>query len=197
MGRRRVTTTKVQNILENAPEVHLSEIDVTDAKQERLIKLLLSFGITTTAQLGKYSDAELMDHDLFGPLKLEKLVELLTIWRDDGYPVKLKIDVKKPESIIDNLKRDVFLDQKNLEISSMRWNLQTYEAIAEYFNQSRQSINVKEYTTLKRFVNWYAVNNLSEKIGNFNDFRKYCEINFPESQRTVLDAVKRLVSMIK
>lgn len=196
MPRRRVDTTKVQNVLRDVPNVYLSDIDVEDIKQQRLINLLLDYGITTTSKLSEYTDADLIDQYRFGPYKLEKLVELIILWKKNNYPLKT-VNPAKPDDICNSLMKNVFLNSENLIIPSMRWNLNTFETIANHLGQSKQNVSVKERGTEKRFLKWYQQNNLSERIGTYDDFRLYCEKNFTEDQRSMLDAVRRLVSLTK
>lgn len=198
MGRKRIETTRVKNILQEAPCVYLSEIiEQDDIKQKRLVALLNSYGITTTDHLRKLDDADLTDQNLFGPVKLEKLVELLTKWKENGYVINADEDITKPETIIANLQKKVFLNYNNVTILAMRWNLKTFEEIAEYFDRSRQIIKDREARVAKRFVSWYKKNGFSEKIGNYDDFRTYCNNNISDDQNELKDAVKRLISIVK
>lgn len=46
-------------------------------------------------------------------------------------------------------------------------------------------------------MKWYRENDLSDKIGNYNDFYLYCEKNFPDDQRDMKIAVRKLVELAK
>ncbi len=202
MGQKRIETTMVKNILQDAPNVYLSEIiEKDDIKQQRLVALLDSYGFTTTNHLRELNDAELIDQDFFGPGKLEKLVKILTAWKENGFIVTenkdITEDVTKPETIIANLQKKVFLNYNNVTILTMRWHLKTFEEIAEYFNRSKQIISDREIRVAKRFVKWYKENRFFEKIGSYDDFQTYCCNNISNDQHELIDAVKRLVSIVK
>ena len=181
--------------LYNAPDVELNDIICQTNPQKRLLSLLMKNGVLTTQQLRNMSDEEIMDEiKIFGEWKLEKLHEFITDWYENDFPVYNRLNVSKPLTVLQSLQEDVFITYKNLQIVAMR-ETQTYESIGRYFGQSRQSVKDKEKYTQRKFVTWFVENRIMDKIGNMDEFVFYCERNFPEDQRMMKTAVKRLVML--
>ena len=180
----------------NAPDVNLTDIVYKTNPQKRLIELLIKDGVRNTKDLRKMSDEDILNLDMFGGRKLEKLHEFIMDWYNDDFPVVNRINVARPETVMQSLQEDVFLTYKNMQIVAMR-EYQKYDGIGMQFGQSRQSVQDKEKYTQKKFVAWYDANRIADKIGNMDEFRVYCDKNFPEDQRVMKTAVKRLVMLTK
>ena len=179
----------------NAPDTNLEDIICQTNPQKRLLNLLIKNGVQSTKDLRKMSDDEILEEiRIFGEWKLEKLREFITDWYENDFQVKNRLNVSKPETVLQSLQEDVFITYKNLQIVAMR-ETQTYDGIGRYFGQSRQSVKDKEKYTQKKFVSWFVDNRIAEKIGDMNEFVLYCERNFPEDQRMMKTAVKRLVML--
>ena len=189
---------EVSEMLElyKAPEdVYLEDIVTQDIRQTRLVALLISNGLKTVGDLKGMTDDDLLRMTLFGVKKLDKLREFITDWYEEDFPARYRINVSDANTVIKGLQQDVFLTQKNLEMIAMRGSYKTYEEIGEYFGQSRQSIKWNEDVAQRKLIVWYKKNRLDEKIGNLDDFVLYCDTNFPEDQRLMKIAVRRLVVM--
>ena len=180
----------------NAPDVNLVDIVFKTNPQKRLIELLIRDGVKSTKDLRNMSDEDILSLDKFGRRKLEKLYEYIIDWYNDDFPVVNRINVARPETVLQSLQEDVFITYKNMQIVAMR-EYQTYDNIGIQFGQSRQSVQDKEKYTQKKFVSWYDANRIAERIGDMDEFRLYCDMNFPEDQRVIKTAVKRLVMLTK
>lgn len=180
----------------NAPDVNLADIVYKTNPQKRLIELLIRDGVKSTKDLRNMSDEDILSLDKFGRRKLEKLYEYIIDWYNDDFPVVNRINVARPETVLQSLQEDVFITYKNMQIVAMR-EYQTYDNIGIQFGQSRQSVQDKEKYTQKKFVSWYDANRIAERIGDMDEFRLYCDRNFPEDQRVIKTAVKRLVMLTK
>ena len=190
---------EVKEMLEfyNAPEdVYLEDIVTQNIRETRLVALLIEDGVRTVGDLKKMSDDDLMHLTLFGVKKLDKLREFITDWYEADFPTRVRINVSDASTVIRGLQEDVFLTNKNLEMIALRGSYKTYEEIGEYFGQTRQSIKFTETRIQKEFAWWYYKNRLNDKIGTLDDFVLYCDTNFPEDQRMLKTAVRRLVVMI-
>ena len=181
----------------DAPEANLEDIVTQNIRQMRLVSLLISDGVRSISDLRSMSDDDIMKLTLFGEKKLDKLREFLTDWYEEDFPTINRINVSDVDTIIRGLQEDVFLTNKNLQQIAMRGSYKTYEEIGEYFGQSRQSIQNAETKIQTKFLKWYRKNRIADKIGDLDDFVLYCERNFPEDQRQLKTAVRRLVVLTK
>ena len=190
---------EVREMLEfyDAPEANLEDIVTQNIRQIRLVSLLISDGVRSISDLRAMSDDDIMKLTLFGEKKLDKLREFLTDWYEEDFPTINRINVSDVDTIIRGLQEKVFLTNKNLDMVSMRGAYKTYEEIGEYFGQSRQSIQYAEAKIQKKFMQWYKKNRIADKIGDLDDFLLYCNMNFPEDQRKMKTAVRRLVVLTK
>ena len=174
-----------------------TNIKTSNIKEARLLNRLMVNNINTIADLKQYSDEDLMRIKYFSEGKLEKLREFLTDWYEDDLVVENHIRISDVNTVITSLQEDVFGTYKNLMILALRGNYLSYGKIGEQLEQSRQGIQENERTVQKNFMKWYRENDLSDKIGNYNDFYLYCEKNFPDDQRDMKIAVRKLVELAK
>ena len=181
----------------DVPDVNLADIVTQTLPQKRLLLLLISDGINNISDLRDMSDDDLTELKKFGEKKLEKLREFIVDWYENDFVYINHLNVTKPDTVMQSLQEEVFITYKNMSIVAMRGEYKTFDYIGSQFGQSRQSVQDKERYTLKKFLTWYDTYRLSEKIGNFDDFVLYCDTNFPEDQRVLKTAVKRLVTMAK
>ena len=182
----------------NIPEeIRLEDIKTSNIKEARLLNRLMVNNINTIADLKQNSDEDLMRIKYFSEGKLEKLREFLTDWYEDDLVVENHIRISDVNTVITSLQEDVFGTYKNLMILALRGNYLSYGKIGEQLEQSRQGIQENERTVHKDFMKWYRENDLSDKIGNYNDFYLYCEKNFPDDQRDMKIAVRKLVELAK
>lgn len=181
----------------DAPDIALANITVHTLPQKRLLALLMTDGVNTIGDLKKMSDDDIKSLSLFGNKKLEKLREFITDWYEDDFSSATQLNITKPDTVIQSLQEEVFGTYKNMSIVAMRGNYQTYESIGEKYGQSRQSVQDKEKAIYKKFVEWYERNRLSEKIGNWDELKFYCDTQFPEDQREIKSAMRRFVTLAK
>lgn len=197
---------EVSEILEyyNTPDILIEDIITTDEKQKRLLSMLRTTGIKTTGELRQMTNEEIQGLQViektgrersFGAVRLVKLCELITEWYKLDFPRKPRLNVSEPNTVLESLQEVVFYTYKNIQMIAQRGNYQSYGAIGRQFGKSRQSVQDKEKYVVRKFVEWYNDNRLSEKIGNYNDFLLYCKENFPKDQWETLTAVKRVVTV--
>ena len=178
-------------------EIRLEDIETSNIKEARLLNRLMVNNINTIADLKRYSDEDLMQIKYFKEGKLEKLREFLTDWYEDDLAVENHLSISDVNTVITSLQEEVFGSYKNQVILVLRGNYQSYGKIGEQLGQSRQGVLENERIVHKRFMKWYRENDLSDKIGNYNDFYLYCEKNFPDDQRDMKVAVRKLVELAR
>ena len=178
-------------------DIRLADIETNNIKEARLLNRLMVNNINTIADLKKYSDEDLMQLKFFKHGKLERLQEFLTDWYENNLTVENRINVTDVNTVITSLQEDVFGTYKNQVILAMRGNYQTYGRIGEKLGQSRQGVQENERTVRKKFLRWYQENGIKEKIGDYSEFYFYCDKNFPESQRELKVAVRKLTELAR
>ena len=164
---------EVREILKNidAPNVSLKDI----RPKSRFIDLIVRSGIETIYQLKNMSDDEILEIPLMGKKKLAYLKDYFQQWADDGFEAANHVNILEPETIERGLREKVFRNDKNLQIIYYRAIGRTYEDVGGYFKMTRQGVNETEKAATQRFERWYKENNLSDRIGNMNDFYIYCK----------------------
>lgn len=181
----------------DAPNVPLEDIIVHDIKEKRLIKLLTDNGIRTTGDLKLLTNEDLRKKPMIWFKKIQKLKDMFEAWIAEDFPTRNYISVTRPGTIRNSLEANVFGNYTNLDIIALRGAYQTYEYIGEKYNQTRQGIFDRENRVYRKFLSWYEAYRVAEKIGDFDDFNRYCETNFPEDQRAMKIAVSYLTTLAK
>ena len=177
--------------------IRLEDIETANKREDRLLNRLMVNNINTIADLKEYSDEDLMQLQYFKHGKLEKLREFLTDWFENNLVVENHISIADVNTVITSLQEDVFGTYKNQMILAMRGNYQSYSQIGEKLGQSRQGIHENERTVQQKFLRWYQKNDIKQKIGDYQEFYFYCDENFPESQRELKVAVRKLTELAR
>ena len=181
----------------NIPDTDLDEIIVTDSKQKKLLATFRDLGFRRTSDFNDVTNEDLRKLPNIWYKKIEKLGNFFTEWAENGCPVKEQFSILKPDVVLESLQNEVFVSYMNIKILVLRSNYRTYEEISEFYETSRHNIKDRENGTRRRFREWYKKNLLDEKIGNYDDFVRYCEMNFSDDNSELIDAVKRLAVLEK
>ncbi|MBP5782312.1 MAG: hypothetical protein J6W04_02105 [Bacteroidales bacterium] len=182
-------------IKSDAPNVPIRSIPVEGPEQRRLVYFLVDNGMTMTDDLKRLSDVEMRKIAGFTANRLNLLKGFLTDWAEGDFVTKGWFDISRPQTVIASLRAFVFGNNRNMDIVGMRGYNMTYESIGDKYSQSRQSVQDKERSVAKKFDKWYEEFRVSERIGDFGEFRLYCEKYFPKDQKMMLSAIKRLIKL--